>query len=326
MNDLVSIITPIYNVEKYIERCVVSLFEQDFDNIEYIFVNDCTPDNSMQILHQVIERYPNRKSQVKILQNEQNRGTGYTKSRGINSAQGEYFITIDSDDWVELDMISELYKKAKVTDADIVVSDYFRSYEDKEDVYEKEYVLTSNNEDYLFKLFNREITGFLCNKLVKRSLCINNNLNFATKISLLEDYYLMVRLYIFTNNIAYLPKAFLHYWQSNPNATTRIRNEKIWEDIRWYKKETQQFLKEKKIWSRYEDIFYKNLLQRIQWHTTPDNLNKCIKHIMPEFYHTKYGRKYLVADKKHKIKKALYNLHLEPVVRFVISVKNKLLK
>ena len=70
----VSIIVPIYNVEKYIENCAVTLLEQDYDNIEYVFVNDCTPDSSMKILKDIIERYPNRKSHVKIINKIKNEG------------------------------------------------------------------------------------------------------------------------------------------------------------------------------------------------------------------------------------------------------------
>ena len=68
-NPLVSIIVPIYNVENFIEKCATTLFEQDYDNIEYIFVNDCTLDNSIGVLKEIIEKYPNRKSGIKIINN-----------------------------------------------------------------------------------------------------------------------------------------------------------------------------------------------------------------------------------------------------------------
>ena len=67
MSAKVSILVPIYNVSQFIERCAVSLFEQTFQDIEYIFVNDCTPDDSIDVLNKVIARYPNRQSQIKII-------------------------------------------------------------------------------------------------------------------------------------------------------------------------------------------------------------------------------------------------------------------
>ncbi len=101
VNEKVSIIVPIYNVEKYIERCAVSLFEQDFEDIEYIFVNDCTPDNSVEILEKVIEKYPNRKSHLKIVHHKENKGLGSARNTGLEQATGNYILHIDSDDWCE---------------------------------------------------------------------------------------------------------------------------------------------------------------------------------------------------------------------------------
>ena len=79
----VTVAVPIYGVEKYIERCAVSLFEQTYSNIEYIFVNDCTCDNSMGILKSILDKYPERKKQVKIIVHEQNKGLGAARNTAI---------------------------------------------------------------------------------------------------------------------------------------------------------------------------------------------------------------------------------------------------
>ncbi len=100
----VSIIVPIYNVEKFIAKCAITLMEQDYKNIEYIFVNDCTPDNSMQVLSDTLTKYPNRKDDIKIINNAQNSGSSITRKNGLDIANGEYILFIDSDDWVELNM------------------------------------------------------------------------------------------------------------------------------------------------------------------------------------------------------------------------------
>src|SRR5574344_2940798 len=123
----VSIIIPIYNVEKYIERCARSLFEQTEEDLEFIFVNDVTPDNSIQILNNVIKDYPSRKHQIKILENEKNLGVAETRLKGIMEASGEYIIHCDSDDWVDRDIYRMLYEKAKAEDLDIVWCDFYRT-------------------------------------------------------------------------------------------------------------------------------------------------------------------------------------------------------
>ena len=82
----ISVIVPIYNVKLYIERCVRSLMEQTLENIEFIFVNDCTPDDSMDILHYVLEEYPKRREQIKIIEHETNRGISAVRNTGLKNA------------------------------------------------------------------------------------------------------------------------------------------------------------------------------------------------------------------------------------------------
>ena len=104
----VSVVIPVYGVEKYIERCARSLFEQTMqEGIEYIFVDDCSPDRSIEILEKVLKEYPHREPQVKIIQHSKNQGIFYTRNTGVENATGEYIIHCDSDDWVEPDICME---------------------------------------------------------------------------------------------------------------------------------------------------------------------------------------------------------------------------
>ena len=104
----VSIVIPVYNVEKYIERCVRSLFEQTLDDIEYIFVDDCSPDQSVAVLQSTLQDYPNRKESVRIIRHKENKGVAVARNAGINAAQGKYLIHCDSDDWVDANPIIRL--------------------------------------------------------------------------------------------------------------------------------------------------------------------------------------------------------------------------
>lgn len=97
----VSILVPVYGVEKYIGRCAESLFRQSYQNIEYIFVNDCTKDCSIETLQQVLVNFPERKDQVRIINHVENQGQGGTRLTGLMAATGEYIWFVDSDDWVE---------------------------------------------------------------------------------------------------------------------------------------------------------------------------------------------------------------------------------
>lgn len=97
----VSVIIPIYRVEPYIERCARSLMEQTMrECIEFIFINDATPDGSMRLLKQVLDDYPARASQIRIINHNENKGIAYTRSEGIKEAKGQYIGWCDSDDCV----------------------------------------------------------------------------------------------------------------------------------------------------------------------------------------------------------------------------------
>ena len=97
----VSVIIPVYGVEKYIERCAISLFEQTLDSIEYIFINDCTPDKSIDILKGIIAKYPKRAPHVRILNMLRNSGQAAVRITGLKNTKGNYIAHCDSDDWVD---------------------------------------------------------------------------------------------------------------------------------------------------------------------------------------------------------------------------------
>lgn len=121
----ISVCIAVYKVELYIEQCVRTLFEQTMqEGIEFIFVNDCTPDRSIEILKQVLEEYPHRKPWVKIIDHPENCGVGKARRTAVENASGAYIIHCDPDDWVELDMYETMYNEAVKNDADMVYCDF----------------------------------------------------------------------------------------------------------------------------------------------------------------------------------------------------------
>ena len=120
----VTIIVPVYGVEKYIAECAESLFAQTYSDIEYVFCDDCTPDRSIELLREVMERYPERKEHVRIIRNEQNKGLGGTRRHLISHINSEAFIIVDSDDVLPPDAVSILVNKMNETDSDIVDGAY----------------------------------------------------------------------------------------------------------------------------------------------------------------------------------------------------------
>ena len=221
----VSIIVPIYGVEQHIEKSVRSLFEQTFKDIEYIFVNDCTKDRSIEILEKVIVDYPNRKDDIIILHNEKNKKLAATREVGLRVAKGEYVLNCDSDDWVELNMVELMYNKAKDCNADIVCCDMFL------DNYEGTKILSyvydeEKGGDKILELFMYDNYVSLCNKLIKRSLFFEHNIWPYDGINMGEDSALTTRLRYFSKKTVVVHTPLYHYNRQNENSMCAVYNEK----------------------------------------------------------------------------------------------------
>lgn len=120
----VTILVPVYGVEKYIGECAESLFSQTYEEIEYVFCNDCTKDDSIEVLQAVLEKHPERQSCVRIVNNEQNLGLGGTRVRLVSEIHTSYFMIVDSDDILPLNAVETLVRRMQQTDTDIVDAAY----------------------------------------------------------------------------------------------------------------------------------------------------------------------------------------------------------
>lgn len=213
----VSVIIPVYNAEKYIEKCVRTLFSQTLDDIEFIFIDDKSPDKSIEIVHKILEEYPNRQPQVKFITHENNQGVSKSRQDGIDSATGEYIIHCDADDWVEYDMYEFLYKKAKETDADLVISDFYHVLHDSITRHKQE-PLELNSLSVLESmsgLKSQFIHGALWNKLVRNEMC--KLIKFPLDICYGEDLFFWFVLLKKNIRIEYVNKAF-YYYRDNPTS------------------------------------------------------------------------------------------------------------
>lgn len=187
----VSILVPIYGVEKYIEQCAESLFAQTYDDLEYIFVNDCTPDNSVEILRQVLEKFPQRKPKVTIINHDHNRGSGASRKTGLEHATGDFVAFVDSDDFIPVDAIEKLVSRQKETGADMV------------DGACDEYsggtlggsIFPYKGKRYVEKLIIQNVVPHhVWGRLIRRSLFTDNNINFKEGVNQAEDYSIIPRI------------------------------------------------------------------------------------------------------------------------------------
>lgn len=222
----VSVLVPIYGVEKYIEKCARSLFEQTMkENIEFIFTDDCTKDRSLEILDKVLCDYPDRKKQVTILHHKENMGLAVARVTGLNAAKGEYVIHCDSDDWVDPEMYEKLYKKAKETDADIVGCDCNQIYLDKSEIRKQNFSLP--HDELVEELIKgRKIEAYLWNRLIKRNFYLRGGFKASEGTTLLEDMAVTLPMHIATERVAYVPEALYNYRKSETSSMSAELNDK----------------------------------------------------------------------------------------------------
>ncbi len=215
---LVSVIIPIYKAEKYIERCTRSLFSQTLDDMEFVFIDDCSPDNSVDVLMRVIEEYPERASQVVLLRNEQNRGSAYTRAKGMEAVTGEYLGFCDSDDWCEHDMYEKMYESAIKSDADLVCCGVFC----ERDSIAEECVYPYDNEtkNKVFNYLHMEGVPFsaIWNKLFKLEFIRAKKIDFILGANHWEDMGITLRARSLSSCTVIINKAFYHYNCQNQSS------------------------------------------------------------------------------------------------------------
>lgn len=217
MKPKISIIITIYNRERFIEECARSLFEQTLDDIEYIFVDDASTDNSIDILHSLICSYPKRGSLIKIIHLEKNGGVSNARRIGMEQVSGEYVIHADSDDWVEKDMYERLYQKAKETQADIVGCNICNEYLKKKSVLCQKYGNTI--DENIRNLIRGDIHPSLCTSLTRLKLITDNNIIFPDGLNMGEDLFYNLQLYLCARKIIGMDFAPYHYRHTNESSS-----------------------------------------------------------------------------------------------------------
>ena len=217
----ISVIIPVFGVEKYIECCAISLFEQTLDDIEFIFIDDCTLDRSIEILKDVIEKYRLRIEEqnysVKIVKMPVNSGLPAVRRYGIQLATGTYVAHCDSDDWVDVDLYRQLYEKIVADNADIATCDYVETNR-KEVLCIRKGLLSYDKEKCIKDMMYMRTSWSMWNKLIKRNLY--DNIDEYPKYYMGEDMALSLPLMLVSTKITYCPDVYYHYF-INPTSSSR---------------------------------------------------------------------------------------------------------
>jgi glycosyltransferase EpsJ len=306
MGDLISVIIPVYNVEKYIDRCIISIINQTYKNLEIILVDDGSRDNSGKIC----DEYEKKDSRIKVIHKD-NAGAGMARNTGIENMSGQYFAFIDSDDYVDCDYIEKMFDAIKEYNVDACISAYSKVYSDRVETYENKMgTLVFKNEDV--KKMSSKMLGKLpdgsdfiepspCKALLSSKILKDNNIKFVSENNLIcEDLIFNLNYYLKANSVVKIDYAGYYYCDNIGSLTTRYN--------------PSRFEAHKKLCKYLLDFVYKNKMgneetdMRIKTNFI-NNIRHCIR----------LENSYASINGKENARKQIKNMCNDPMVEEIFN-------
>ena len=321
-----SIIVPVYGVEKYIDKCLNSLVKQSLKEIEVIVVNDGTKDNSQKIVDKYVKKYPDKiKSYIK-----ENGGQGSARNYGLKKASGEYIGYVDSDDFVEKDMYKKLYNKAKENNYDIVVCGNYNVSEDYQNKNIDAFI-NNYNTDYtdLENIFFGKMAVW--NKIYKRDILIKNKLEFKEKVWY-EDLAFTLKAIMNSNTFAFIDEPLYDYLiregstMNNSNVQRNLEILDAFDDILSYIKHNKKEEYFDKVEFLAIDHIYISAIVRIL-KANADNkikketVNELICYMNKNFPNYKNNEYINTLSRNRKIIYKLINFKMYGLIKLIFKVK-----
>lgn len=213
----ISIIVPVYNASSFISKCIRSILNQKFRNFELLLINDGSTDNSLELC----QEFAANDDRVKVF-NRKNHGVSATREFGIQNAQGEYTLFVDSDDWIDENMLQDMFYAAKTNNADLVGSNFYEVYNDRK-ILNRTYYNTKEE-------FTRDVIkshwGVVWKILVKKEIYVKNDIHFPININGGEDYVVCVKLLLNSEKVISVDKAFYFYNRCNQSSIMSTTTQK----------------------------------------------------------------------------------------------------
>ena len=214
----ISIIIPIYNAENYLKRCLNSVINQTLKDIEIICINDCSKDNSLEIL----KKYSKKDNRIKIINLKENKGESKARNIGLDNTNSEYIAFLDNDDEIDLDFYEKLYNKAIKTNSDIVKAGVdIINYDKKHQKDNLNELIKQNNSKLYF-------THYWWSAIYKSSLIKENNIKFLEKYEIGEDILFLNQAILNCKKLEIIDNTYYHYHKRENSTDSKILNyEKI---------------------------------------------------------------------------------------------------
>lgn len=228
---MISIIVPVYNSEEFLEKCITSIMDQTYKDLEIILINDCSTDNSFGLC----KEFSKKDIRIKVLNNEKNEGQAYSYLKALKISKGEFIGFVDSDDWIDETMFEKLYKALRESEADMAICGCYKVYpsrrikepENVEKITKKLFTKEDlkNEWNHLYKkptYINDLFKMYRCNKLIKKEILLNNLIYVNTNIKVFEDNNLMLPSIIDCNKIIYINQCLYYYRQHEKSTMNKL--------------------------------------------------------------------------------------------------------
>ena len=246
----VSILVPFFKVEKYVGRCVESLFTQTYQNMEYVFVNDCSPDNSQQVIEQKINEY-GLSGRCKMIVHEHNLGISASRNDCLDNMTGDYFLFVDGDDYIDQDMVEQLVLAAQKENADISGCGYIEEYADHRVEHPQKY--TNDHDEMMRAITILTLKGVMWKLLVRSSIVTDHKdeVRFIPDRNMVDDYLFCCQIFYYAQRFAGVNRCMYHWIQYNPNNYTHTTVFAVESQAAAMRK-TEEFYREKGVYDVVE--------------------------------------------------------------------------
>lgn len=307
----VSICVPVYGVERYIERCARSIFEQTYENIEYVFVDDCSPDKSIDILRGLMEDYPNRKPYIKIICHEHNRGLAAARNTAITNATGDFIYHVDSDDYVDKDLVEKCMEEQIRSDSDIILVPFRKILKHTSEICEVSSI--TDVRQYTVNLLSLNCNHSVWAGIRRTSLYKDHSISVKEGVNNTEDLQVTPRLAYYANRISHIEGSYYNYdltrednYTNRPKVTSSQQSWETFDILNdFFKDKGEDYMNALRIGE------VKNLaMQMTRWAKFPEESN---------FYDYLLGRLSRVDKKYYKYVPAVYRPVVEMKKRSLVS-------
>lgn len=229
----ITIAVPVYGVEKYVSKCAESLFSQDYEDLEFLFINDCTRDNSVGEIRKCLQKYPHRIEQTRIIDCPVNKGLPAVRNLAVQLATGDFIFHVDADDYIEIDAVSSLASKQMETGADLVTANYF--FETQENTTIIRYCDISKTKEEIVKDCLSDKAGqSVWGILIRKQIYMEHNIKADESFSIGEDWQVSPLLLYYAKKIAYVDKTIYHYQFSRPDSISISSQQSFFEKKKRY--------------------------------------------------------------------------------------------